>query len=126
MRSPGDYVARMIELAGGSYIFADLPTEQTRSSVTMEMESFYAAAKDADVLIYNGVLGGELASLPALLEKSPLLADFQAVQSGEVWCTEQDMFQKSSAAAAMIREMNRILTSPEQSGTLEFFHRLKP
>lgn len=48
--------------------------------MTIQMESFYDAAADADVLIYNSTIDGELDSLDALLAKSPLLADFKAVQ----------------------------------------------
>ncbi len=125
VRNPGDYVVKMIELAGGHYVFANLPAETTRSTITMQMESFYTAAKEADVLIYNGVLGGELHSRAELLEKSPLLADFNALKSRDVWCTEQDFFQKSSAAAALIQEMNALLTQPEQAESLVFFHRLQ-
>ncbi len=125
VRNPSDYVVKMIELAGGHYVFANLPAETTRSTITMQMESFYTAAKEADVLIYNGVLGGELHSRAELLEKSPLLADFNALKSGDVWCTEQDFFQKSSAAAALIQEMNALLTQPEQAESLAFFHRLQ-
>ena len=30
------------------------------STMNMQMESFYAAAKDADILIYNSTIDGEL------------------------------------------------------------------
>ena len=54
--------------------------------MTIQMESFYSAAADADVLIYNSTIDGELQSIDELLAKSPLLADFKAVKSGNVWC----------------------------------------
>ena len=52
------------------------------------LEAFYAAAKDADYIIYNSTIDGELKSLDALLAKSSLLADFKAVKEGHVWCTD--------------------------------------
>ena len=53
-RKSSDYVPKMIELAGGKYIFGNLGDDGSRSSsVNMQMEEFYATAKDADYLIYN-------------------------------------------------------------------------
>lgn len=128
VRKPGDYLSKMIELAGGKYIFDELPgqDDSSLSTMNMDMEAFYAGAKDADVLIYNSTIDGELNTLDQLLAKSELLGDFKAVQEGNVWCSEHDLFQKSSAAAVMIRELNRIL-SGDAAGEdqLEFFHRLK-
>jgi iron complex transport system substrate-binding protein len=128
VRKPGDYLSKMIELAGGKYIFDQLPgqDDSSLSTMNMDMEAFYAGAKNADVLIYNSTIDGELNTLGQLLEKSELLGDFKAVQEGNVWCSEHDLFQKSSAAAVMIRELNRILSGDAaEEDQLEFFHRLK-
>lgn len=128
VRKPGDYLSKMIELAGGKYIFDELPgqDDSSLSTMNMDMEAFYAGAKDADVLIYNSTIDGELNTLDQLLAKSELLGDFKAVQEGNVWCSEHDLFQKSSAAAVMIRELNRILSGGAAGeDQLEFFHRLK-
>ena len=62
----------MLELAGGKYIFDDLTDDDARSTMNMQMESFYAGAKDADVLIYNSTIDGELQTLDELLAKSPV------------------------------------------------------
>ena len=35
------------------------------------------------------------------------------VKNGRVWCTEQDMFQQTSAAARMILDINAVLTQSE-------------
>ena len=128
VRKPGDYVSRMIALAGGRYVFDTLPgaDENNLSTMNMQMEAFYAGAREADVLIYNSSIAGELESLAQLLEKSPLLADFRAVQTGNVWCTEHDMFQKSSAAVTMIADFNTVLSAgPETPDRLTFLYRLK-
>ena len=77
VRKPGDYVAKMIELAGGSYVpqTADAD-ENALSTMNMQMEAFYAETKDADCLIYNSTIDGELQTLDEILQKNPLLADF--------------------------------------------------
>ena len=125
---PGDYLCKMIQLAGGKYVFDELPgqDDSSLSTMNMDMEAFYAGARDADILIYNSTIDGELNTLSQLLEKSELLGDFKAVKDGNVWCSEHDLFQKSSAAAVMIRELNRILSGDAaEEDQLEFFHRLK-
>ena len=125
VRKPGDYVSKMIELAGGKYVFDTLPgaEDNALSTMNMQMEAFYAGAKDVDLLIYNSTIDGELDTVEQLLQKSALLGDFKAVQSGNVWCTEHDMFQKSSAAAGIIADFNAILSGTAED-QLTFFHRL--
>ena len=128
VRKPGDYVTNMIRMAGGEYVFDELEgqDENSLSTMNMQMEAFYAGARDADVLLYNSTIDGELFTVDQLLEKSGLLADFKAVQEGNVWCTEQNMFQETSAAAGVIADMYAILTGgAEGVDELTYFHRLK-
>ncbi len=129
VRKPGDYVSKMIDMAGGSYV----PTAQqlkvednALSTMNMQMEAFYAAAKDADYIIYNSTIEGDLQNLSQLIEKSSLLKDFKAVRNGNVWCTEKNMFQQTTGAADMIEDLNRIVTGQaDQIDQLTFLHRLK-
>lgn len=122
-RKSGDYVSRMIELAGGSYVFNDLgDPEKNTSTVTIEMETFYATAKDADYIIYNSAITGEIANLEELLALNPLLGDFKAVQNGNVWCTSQNMFQETTQLGQMIKDIHLILTNTADN--LEYLYRL--
>lgn len=128
VRKPGDYISKMIELAGGSYILSadDLNVDENAlSTMNMQMEAFYAAAKDADYLIYNSTIDGELQTIDQLLDKSALLADFKAVKEGNVWCTEKNMFQQTTGAADMIADLHAIITGDaDDSDQLTFLHRL--
>ncbi len=127
VRKPDDYVSKMIQLAGGEYIFTsdDLNTEENAQSTTdMQFEVFYAAAKDADVLIYSSTIDGGIEDISALLEKNSLFADFKAVKSGNVWCTDKNMFQQTTAAAEIISDLNLIFTDNAGDET-EFFYKLK-
>jgi iron complex transport system substrate-binding protein len=110
VRRTGDYIPRMIELAGGTYVFDNLGDDSRRSTVNLSMEEFYAAAKDADILIYNSTVDGELENLDALLEKSPLFTDFQAVKTGQVWCTGADFYQHTMAAGDFMEDLHAIFT----------------
>lgn len=125
VRKSGDYVAEMIALAGGTYVPQGLAeNENALSTMNMQMESFYAAARDADYIIYNSTIDGELDSLDQLLDKSSLLADFKAVKEGNVWCTEKSLFQETMGLGDMILDIHRILTEKEPEG-LRYMHRLR-
>lgn len=122
VRKGSDYVAKMIEMAGGTYVFSDL-TDNGNSLATMNLplEDFYAGAKDADVLIYNSAIEGTIASVSQLTEKFPLLSEFKAVQNGQVWCTSQSLFQQSMELADLILDMNKVFTDgTPDADTLKF------
>lgn len=114
VRQSSDYVPKMIELAGGSYIFHNLGDPETkRSTMNMQAEEFYAGAKDADFLIYNSSIDGGISSVEELLDKCGLLADFKAVENGNVWCTTNDMYQKSLAVGYFIEDIHAMLQGEE-------------
>ena len=126
-RKSGDYAVRMIELAGGSYVFSDLGgSDSVTGSINLEMERFYAEAKDADIIIYNGSIDGEVRTLDELLAKSHLLADFKAVKNGDVWCTRKNLFQETTEFGLMISDMNRIFTGTVDANTqLSYYNELR-
>lgn len=126
VRKSGDYVARMIDMAGGTYVPQNLDENKNAlSTMNMQMEAFYAAAKDADYIIYNSTIDGELKSLDQLLDKSSILADFKAVKEGNVWCTGKNLFQETMGLGTMILDLNRMLTEdgPDSSG-MTYLYRL--
>lgn len=125
VRKSSDYLPKMIDLAGGSYIFEDLGEKDNMASstMTMQMEDFYAAAKDADYLIYNSSIEGELSSLDSFLEQSPLLEDFKAVKEGHVYCTSQNLYQDSMELGTMISDIYHMMSDEEKD--LTYLYRLK-
>ncbi len=126
VRKSGDYVSKMIDLAGGTYVFQDLgDQENALSTMNMQMEEFYAGAKDADYIIYNSTIDGELRDLQGLLEKSSLMKDFKAVKEGQVWCTTQNLYQETTSLADMIVDIHTILTEEEPEDQQNFIYRLK-
>ena len=127
IRKPGDYISKMIELAGGKYIFtaADLNIDDNElSTMNIQMESFYEKAKDADILIYNSTIEGELDKLSDLTGISSLFSDFKAVRNGNVWCTGQNMFQQTTGSADMIADLSKVINGVDTT-ELTFLRRLK-
>lgn len=125
VRRSTDYVPKMIELAGGNYIFDDLGEDGSqRSTMNMQIEEFYHSAKDADFLIYNSSIDGGVASLDELLEKCELLEDFKAVQEGNVWCTTNDMYQQSMSIGFLIEDIHHMLLD-EETTKMTYLFRLE-
>lgn len=127
VRKSGDYISKMLELAGGRYLFPDLGAgDNALSTVNMQMEEFYAAAQDADILIYNSSMEGPLRTLDEFLEKCPLLKDSRAVQNGAVWCTNQNMFQESMHLGDIIYDLHTvIMDNGDGDDQLTYLYRLQ-
>lgn len=126
VRKSKDYVSRMIELAGGKYIFDDLGEDDNAlSTVNMTMEEFYAKAKDADYIIYNSAIDGELYTMDELFGKSSLLKEFKAVKDGNVWCTGKNLFQETTGLGKMIEDIHTMLTTEDEGlSELTYMHKL--
>ena len=123
VRKGGDYVARMIEMAGADYVFADLTDSgNSLSTMNLPLEDFYAGARDADFLIYNSTIEGVVSTTDELMAKCSLLADFKAVQNGHVWCVAQSFFQQSMELADFILELHRLFTEDAPDGLQYFIH----
>ena len=122
VRKGGDYVAQMIELAGGSYVFANLTDSGNNlSTMNLPLEDFYAGARDADFLIYNSTIEGVVSTRDELLAKCPLLADLRAMQTGNVFCTTQSFFQQSMALADFVLDLHTLFTAdPIDPAALHF------
>lgn len=126
VRQSSDYVPKMIELAGGRYIFDDLGDEQTkRSTMNMQVEEFYRGARDADFLIYNSSIDGGVSNIEELLEKCEVLADFKAVKEGNVWCTTNDMYQQSLSIAYLIEDMHAMLSGEKEGKEMHYLFPLE-
>ena len=125
VRQSSDYVPKMIELAGGKYIFENLgEPESSRSTMNMQVEEFYAGAKEADYIIYNSSIDGGVASIEELLDKCAVLEDFKAVQDGNVWCTTNDMYQQSMSIGYLIEDIHHMLLGKEEA-KMKYLFRLE-
>ena len=126
-RKSGDYVCSMIELAGGKYIFDDLggDSDNNLSTVNLDMETFYATAKDADFIFYNSTIMGEVSDVNALRKMSNLINDFKAVQQNNVWCTGENLYQETTDLGQMILEFNRILSGNTDGSGLKYMKKLQ-
>ncbi len=143
VRRKDDYIPELIRQAGGRYLYPGEPdteedagspdakeetqqAQQTKASQNLDLETFYQGAKDADILVYNGTIEGELERLSDLIEKAAFFKEFAAVKTGNVYCMRQSLFQKSSAVVDVMRDFQAILSGGEvQEQKLRYLKKLE-
>ena len=112
-----------MEMAGGEYIYPDRGQEDRENQAeTLQLEEFYALARDADILIYNSTVDGELHSMDELTTKSELMKKFQAVKEGNVFCTTDKLYQSSMKLGTILFDLHEIFQGREEQ--LTYFYRL--
>ena len=79
------------------------------------MEEFYAAAVNADYLVYNASIEAPLYSINDLIGKNELFAGFKAVKEGQVWCTDRYLYQATDIVGQLIRDFHIMLTGGDES-----------
>ena len=121
-KSAGDYFGKMVEIAGGT--LCTPANDPGRASQTVSMEAFYAAAEQADILIYNASIEDAPEDMQQMCAKDNVLAQFRAVKEGNVWCMRSSLYQYASRTGAIIRDLHAILAGEADEET-EFFFRLK-
>ena len=125
VRKSTDYLAKMIDMAGGEYIFKDLGSDDDSMSSTMSMtmEEFYAGAVDADYIIYNSTIEGELEDTGDLLALNSMMERFKAVKEGHVYCTTKNLYQSSMELGTIIADIYHMLH--DEDDQLTYIYKVK-
>ncbi|MEL3908153.1 MAG: ABC transporter substrate-binding protein [Treponemataceae bacterium] len=126
VRSKNDYVTKMVELAGGKYIFDEfnIDASSQASVIKLEPEIFYKTAKDVDFIIYNTYGRKTIYTFEELLKIDSMMEDFKAVKEKKVWVTSPNFYQGSTEFGTMILDINKILNEQDEND-IKFFHKLK-
>ena len=112
-RSSSDYIPKMIEIAGGRYIFSDLESDKDTAAVDMSTETFFDTASDADYIIYNTSIDGTVRTMEDLINKDPIMKKMKAVKEGKCWVTGSSMYQRTDLAAEMILDFHKLFTEDD-------------
>ena len=122
-KAAGDYIPALIALAGGNYLGPDSRTSDT-ASVTMDMETFYALAKEADFLIYNAAIDTPPQNMAELLAKNELFSDFEAVKAGRVYAASGALYQSAHRFGDVVKELHALLTQETANLPDGFFQKI--
>ena len=100
------YVARMILMAGGHYMFMNI--RQT-GSASITLEQFYARGKDADIYMSPGTLPQYgITSIKKLVTVYPMLRDFRSIKRGNVWCFQPWYWESIDKTDEIIEDLAAI------------------
>ncbi|MBR7009152.1 MAG: phosphoenolpyruvate carboxykinase (ATP), partial [Ruminococcus sp.] len=118
VRKPGDYIAKLVEMAGGDYVpdMGETEEDNALSTMNMQFEDFYKNVVDADILIYNSTIYGGIKDTSELIEKNKLFADFKAVKEKRVYCTDLDVFQRPTGICELLKEISDIIEDEKNEG----------
>jgi len=97
------YVAKMIELAGGDYLFEDKKGEGT-----ITLEEFYARGEEADIYISSTLPNYGVTSIAKIIEQGKVLADLKTIKEGKVWCFQPWFYQVLDKTDEMITDLAAI------------------
>ena len=126
VKTSSDYLATMIEQCGAEYLYKS-PEGQTAgsTSATISSEDFYSMALNADILIYNTTIAGNVASKEELTADYGLITGFAAYKNDEIYRMNSNVFQNPMSAGEIMEEMYLLITSGEEAGDDHvFFNRL--
>lgn len=122
-RRSGDYLAKMVGMAGGRYLSPTGDDDSGAAQLTISIEAFYDYAQSADILIYNTTIQDAPQSLSQLVEEDTVFGDFSAVTGGEVWYTDKSLYQLSDSTGTIISDLYSVINEGKEE--TEFFHKLK-
>ena len=110
---PDSSMAKMIAAAGGVYLYPEVQTDGSRlSTMKVDMESYMAAAGEADVIIYDGAID-TVSSLADIVGKNAQLKDFKAVQENNVYISGSDAYQNSDDTGTTVHDLYLTINGQE-------------
>ena len=116
------FVARMIEMAGGEFVFKTRSTEQ--GSIGITLEDFFAHSKEADVMIYAS-FPQYVPSISALTRMAPVLTGVKPIQTKKVWVLQPWYNQQQDQTDQVLADLISIFYPEEFPGyELRNFQRL--
>jgi iron complex transport system substrate-binding protein len=119
-----DYLVKMIQAAGGTYLLPKgVSDDSNQSQVTISVEAFYDYAREADILIYNGVIETPPDSVEELSKMDATFEDFKAVNSGEVYVVSGSMYQLASKSGTIAECVYEVLSGKTQD--TDYIYKLK-
>ena len=127
-RNPDDYIAGMLEEAGGENVCPEGGT-RGENSTSVDNETYVRTLQEeVDVMLYNISLGGSQDS--AIRDRIDSVVEweqfktFDVYKNKQIWVTERKLYQSMDCLADMMEDMYRVMYDPDVPDQLTFMHRL--
>lgn len=112
----GSYAAKMIEIAGGEYVFKDMG----QGSGKISLEEFYSKGKEADIFMYS--MSKDWApSIESIVKKAPTLGKLKTVSEKNVWHFHKDYYQSIDKTGEIIEDLYYLI-HPEKNKDAKIRH----
>lgn len=122
VRRNQDYIASLIKIAGGNYIFEGKSEYDGNSTMQIQKEAFLDEVLDCDYLIYNSTISGKLDSLSDLSDKFKAIENTKAYKEGNVYCTTGNVYLSVMHLPEIAEDFSKALNGQEVS---EYIYKLK-
>ncbi|MCL1879944.1 MAG: ABC transporter substrate-binding protein [Actinomycetia bacterium] len=100
-QSSDSTTAKELSKAGAKYYLTDLASE---GNLNIGREEFFNRARNADILVYSGLLM-YTPNKAALLKEDPLFADLKAFKNGQVYIFASDYYMRSADKDVLFQDM---------------------
>lgn len=107
------FVARMIEMAGGEFVFKTLSAKE--GSVGITLEDFFIYSKAADVMIYAS-FPQYVPSINVITRMAPVLTGVKPVQTKKVWALQPWYNQQQDRTDQVLADLAAIFYPEEFPG----------
>lgn len=122
VRKNQDYIAKLIEIAGGKYIFTSDDAYKGSGTETIQKEAFFGAVSDCDILIYNTTISGDLKNKEALINKCEVLKDTKAYKNNNIYCTYDNIYLSVMELPEIAKDFNDAFNGKDVS---KYLYRLE-
>ena len=95
------YTAKMVEMAGGEYLFKDLSGSV---GTAISLEELYSRGQNCNVFIYAST-PPYINSIKEIVEGGPVLADLPVIKAGEVYCFQPWYFQIADKPDELVQDL---------------------
>jgi len=118
------YVAKMIAMAGGDYLFKDI---KGTGSSAITVEEYYTKSKEADIYMDDTMINLGHNTIANITGQSDVLADLPAVMKGKVWGFQPWYWQSLDKTDEVIEDLAAIFHPDLFTGyQLKQFTKLPP
>ena len=91
-------------------------------SISKSQNAFYSYAKDADIIIYNGVIEDAPDTLEELKNMDITFKNLKAVKNGNVWCVDKALYQYTSKTGTITSNIYDVLKNGKEK--TQFLYKL--
>lgn len=108
------YVAKMIEMAGGDYLFKD---NKGTGSTPITLEEYYAKGEEADMYIDSSMADLGKNTIAGIITQGKVLADLPALKEGKAWGFQPWYWQSLDKTDEIIADLAAIFHPDLFTGT---------